>query len=90
MFDPFMMSGMPGGLGGFGGAGFMDDELAPYGMEPELDEHQEQLMRLAACMPMYKCGTFEDTLENVCYVCNVDVESLSERDAEWLRENVEE
>ncbi|MBQ8563230.1 MAG: hypothetical protein IJ443_05005 [Firmicutes bacterium] len=94
MFDPFMNGSMPVGFGfgcpeGLGGPGYMEDDgLNPYG--EELDEHQEQLMRLAACMPMYKCGTFEDTLENVCYICNVDVESLSERDVEWLRENVEE
>ncbi len=86
MFGPFMMGGMPGGFG-LGGYGEMDDELDPYG--EELDEHQEMLIRIAACMPMYKCETFEDTLENACYVCNVDAESLSEEDLDFLEEMYE-
>ena len=76
MYDSFMM----GCLGGFGG---YDDELDP-------DEHQDLLMRLAACMPLYKCDTFEDTLDNACYVCNVELESLTEEDIDWLREMTEE
>ena len=82
MFDPFMMGGMPGGFGGY------DDELDPYGMayDEEMDEHQEMLLRIAACMPLYQCETFEDTLENACYACNVDRESLSEEDVDWLEE----
>ena len=77
MFDPFMMGGM-------------DDGLDPYGMEPEMDEHQEMLTVLAACMPMYKCDSFEDTLESACYVCNIDRESLSEEDVDYLEEMFEE
>ena len=84
MFDPFMMGGMPGGFGQ------MDDGLDPYGMEEEPDEHEELLMRLAACIPMYKCGTFEDTLESVCYVCNIERESLSEEDVDLLGEIYED
>ena len=88
MFDPFMMGGMPGG---FGMGGYeMDDGLDPYGMEPEMDEHQEMLIRIAACMPLYKCDTFEDTLENACYVCNIEKESLSEEDLDFLEEMYEE
>lgn len=89
MFDPFMMGGFgsPGGFG-FGGYDGMDDELDPYG--EEMDEHKEMLLRLAACMPMYKCETFEDTLESACYVCNVERESLSEEDVDMLEEMYEE
>ena len=82
MFDSFMM----GGLGGFGypeGFGGYDDELEP-------DEHQDLLMRLAACMPLYQGEAFEDTLENACYACNVELESLTEEDIDWLREMTEE
>ena len=84
MFDPFMMGGF-----GFGG---MDDDLDPYGegLDEEMDEHQEQLTVLAACMPMYKCDSFEDTLESVCYVCNVERESLSDEDVDMLEEMFEE
>ena len=80
MFDPFMMGGDDG---------FLAD---PYGLyeEEEPDEHEELLMRLAACIPMYKCGTFEDTLESVCYVCNIERESLSEEDVDLLGEIYEE
>ena len=83
MFDPFMMGGF-----GFGG---MDDELDPYGegLDEEMDEHQELLTVLAACMPMYRCETFEDTLENVCYVCNIERESLSDEDVDMLEEMFE-
>jgi hypothetical protein len=56
-------------------------------MEPE---DQEMLIRIAACMPLYKCDTFEDTLENACYVCNVEKESLSEEDLDFLEEMYEE
>ncbi len=94
MFDPFMMGGMPGGFGfgGPGGFGGMDDEMDPYGagLDEEMDEHQELLVRLSACMPMYRCDTFEDTLESVCYVCNVDRASLSEEDVDMLEEMFEE
>ena len=68
----------------------MYDELDPYGFyEEEPDEHEELLIRLAACMSMYQCDTFEDTLESVCYVCNVEVESLTEDDRDYLEEMFE-
>ena len=93
MFDAFM--GGPGGPGGFGnpgGFGGYDDGMDPYGSwyDEEPDEHQDMLMRLVACMPLYQGVTFEDTLENACYVCNVDSESLTEEDIDWLREMTEE
>ena len=69
---------------------FMMDGLDPYGMDEELDEQQEMLAVLAACMPMYKCDSFEDTLESACYVCNIDRESLSEEDVDYLEEMFEE
>ena len=70
----------------------MYDELDPYGLyeEEEPDAHQELLIRLAACMSMYQCDTFEDTLESVCYVCNIDRETLSEDDVDYLEEMFEE
>ena len=87
MFDLFM-----GGTGGFPGIDGYDDGPDSYEFvfEEELDEHREMLMRLAACMPLYQCENFEDTLENACYACNVDRESLSEEDVDWLEEMFEE
>jgi len=39
---------------------------------------------------MYRCETFEDTLENVCYVCNVERDALSDADVDMLEEMFEE
>ena len=87
MFDLFM-----GGTGGPFGIGGYDEGPDPYELvfEEEPDEHRDMLMRLAACMPLYKCDTFEDTLESACYVCNIDVEALSPEDLDWLEEMYEE
>ena len=87
MFDLFM-----GGTGGNFGFGGYDEGPDPYEfvLDGEPDEHRDLMLRLAACMPLYKCETFEDTLESACYVCNVDRESLSEEDVDWLEEMYEE
>ena len=83
MFDIFM--GGTGGNFSFGGYDEGQDDYELF-FDEEPDEHRDMLMRLAACMPLYQGDTFEDTLENACYTCNVDRESLSEEDVDWLEE----
>ena len=91
MFDPFMMGGF-GGFGGPGGFGGQDedwDALDPYGMDVEPDEHEEKLMRVANCLGLFPCDDFEITLENACYMCNVDPAEFDEEDRAQLEEMIE-
>jgi len=85
------MTGGPGGFGGPDGVGGMDDFLDPYGegLEPELDEHEEKFLRVANCLGLYVCGDFEVTLQNACYMCDVDPDEFDEYDLAELRAMVE-
>ena len=104
MFDPFDMDDSDESGFGFGGFGFsgpngfgqmdgpdgMYEFMDPYGdMEAEPDEHEEKMMRVANCLGLFPCEDFAVTLQNACYMCNVNPDEFDEDDVAELRTMVE-
>lgn len=62
----------------------------------EPDEREELIQKIMVTMELFPTEHVESEdgflslLENACYICNVELDSLSQKELNWLRENMEQ